>query len=450
MRVSPPFIEAPTPEQKAAAASLDKIAADLRSALGEKQKIWQQRSAGDKALAEVLKDPKKAKAHFEEKVEPKLVALVKAAEDEAREYKTDGLPKVMVMADDRPRQTHVLDRGEYLKPKEKVTFDVPAFLPPLPKDAPRNRLGLARWLVAPENPLTARVAVNRAWQTFFGAGLVKTSEDFGVQGDLPSQPELLDWLAVEFRESGWDVKRLHRLIVTSATYKQSARATPEALARDPENRLLARFPRVRLPAMVLRDVALAASGLLDRRIGGRPVYPYQPEGIWEPLAITKERDFTYPASSGADLYRRSLYTFWRRTIAPANMFDASPRQTCKVRPSVTNTPLHALTTLNDPTWTEAARGLATNAIKAAPDADGRFAFVYRRMLSREPTAKELPVLRKMLAEQAAVYKADPAAAKKLLAVGAGPADSTLDAPELAAWTNLCLAVFNLDEALTRE
>jgi hypothetical protein len=450
MRVSPPFVEAATPEQKATVTSLDKIAADLRSALSEKQKLWQQRAADDKTLAEVLKDPKKAKTHFEEKVEPKFAALVKAAEDEARDYKADAIPKVMVMADDRPRETHVLDRGEYLKPKEKVAFDVPAFLPPLPNDAVRNRLGLAKWLVSPENPLTARVAVNRTWQTFFGAGLVKTSEDFGVQGDLPSHPELLDWLAVEFRESGWDVKRLHRLIVTSATYRQSSRVTPDVQARDPENRLLARFPRVRLPAMVLRDVALAASGLLDRRIGGKPVYPYQPDGIWEPLAITKERDFTYPASSGNDLYRRSLYTFWRRTIAPANMFDGSPRQTCKVRSSVTDTPLHALTTLNDPTWAEAARALATRAVKASSGVDSRLAFVYHRVLSREPTAKELPVLRKMLAEQAAVYKGDPAAAKKLLAVGARPADPALDPAELAAWTNVCLAVFNLDEALTRE
>jgi hypothetical protein len=450
MRVSPPFIEAGTPEQKATAASLDKIATDLRSALSEKQKLWQQRTKEDKSLADVLKDPAKAKAHFEEKVEPKLAALVKAAENEARDYRADELPKVMVMADDRPRETNILDRGEYLKKKEKVEFAVPSFLPPLPTDAPRNRLGLARWLVSPENPLTARVAVNRAWQTFFGAGLVKTSEDFGVQGDVPVHQELLDWLAVEFRETGWDVKRLHRLIVTSATYKQSSRVSPEALARDPENRLYARFPRVRLPAMLLRDVALASSGLLDPRIGGNPVYPYQPEGIWETLAITKERDFTYPASSGRDLYRRSLYTFWRRTIGPANMFDASPRQTCKVRPSVTNTPLHALTTLNDPTWTEAARVLAGNAMKSSADADARFAFVFRRVLGRMPTANEAKVLRRMLDEQRAVYRADPAAAKKLLAVGAAPTDGAIDPTEHAAWANLCLAILNLDETLTRE
>ncbi len=450
MRVSPPFIEAATPEQKATAASLDKIAADLKSALAEKQKLWQQRARDDRNLAGILKDPAKAKTHFEEKVEPKFAALVKAAENEAKEYRADEMPKVMVMADDRPRETHVLDRGEYLKKKEKVGFAVPTFLPPLPKDAPPNRLGLAKWLVSPEQPLTARVAVNRAWQTFFGAGLVKTSEDFGVQGDVPIHQDLLDFLAVEFRVTGWDVKRLHRLIVTSATYKQSARVSADALARDPENHFCGRFPRVRLPAMLLRDVALAASGLLDRRVGGKPVYPYQPEGIWETLAITKERDFTYPASSGRDLHRRSLYTFWRRTIGPSNMFDASARQVCKVRPSVTNTPLHALTTLNDPTWTEAARVLAEKAMKAASETDARFAFAFRCVLSRTPTSVETNVLRRMLHEQAAIYRADKAAAKKLLVVGSVPADGGLDLVEHAAWTNLCLAILNLDEALTRE
>lgn len=450
MRVSPPFIEAPTSEQKAIVTSLDKIAADLKSALAEKQKLWQLRVKDDKSLADILKDPSKAKAHFLEKVEPKLAALVKAAENEAKAYRANEIPKIMVMADDKPRETHILDRGEYLKKKEKVTFAVPAFLPSLPKDAPKNRLGLAMWLVSNEHPLTARVAVNRAWQTFFGTGLVKTSEDFGVQGDVPVHQEMLDWLAVEFRETGWDVKKLHRLIVTSATYKQSSRVSADALTHDPENRLYARFPRVRLPAMLLRDVALAASGLLDPRLGGKPVYPYQPDGIWEPLAITKERDFTYPASSGRDLHRRSLYTFWRRTIGPANMFDASSRQVCKVKPSVTNTPLHALTTLNDPTWTEAARMLAEKAIKSSPEIDARLSFAFRRILSRLPTSAETKVLRQMLDEQTAIYQADKESAKKLIAIGSAVSDSKLDPTEHAAWTNLCLALFNLDEALTRE
>ena len=462
-RVSAPFLDAATPEQKKTAEALDKVAASLRDAVAEKRKLWEAQVAADKnfpdkelrglVLATDTQDPgrraKRLNEYFAEKVDPELARLQQREQAVADAYK-DELPKVMVMADDKPRESHVLDRGEYLKKKEKVTFDVPGFLTPLPKDAPRNRLGLANWLVSPENPLTARVAVNRAWQTLFGTGLVKTSEDFGVQGDVPAHPELLDWLAVEFRESGWNVKRLNRLITTSAAYKQSSRVSADALARDPENRLLARFPRVRLPAMMLRDVALSTSGLLDPRVGGKPVYPYQPDGIWETLAITKERDFTYPASAGKDLYRRSLYTFWRRTIGPANMFDASARQVCKVKPSVTNTPLHALTTLNDPTWVEAARVLAANAMTDSPDPDERFAFAYRRVLGRIPTPGERSVLRRMLADQTAVYRDDPAAAKKLLAVGAAPADAALDPAELAAWANVCLAVFNLDEALTRE
>ena len=235
----------------------------------------------------------------------------------------------------------------------------------MPEGAPANRLGLARWLVMPEHPLTARVQVNRMWQHSFGAGIVKTSEDFGVQSEYPVHGELLDWLAVEFRERGWGMKAMHRLIVTSATYRQSSRVTPEHRARDLENRLYSRASRFRMPSLILRDWALASSGLIDLRIGGRPVYPYQPDAIWEALAITKERDFTYPASSGKDLYRRSLYTFWRRTVGPANMFDASNRQTCRVRSATTSTPLHALTTLNDPTWVEAARALAERSMKAS-------------------------------------------------------------------------------------
>ena len=462
-RVATPNLDMRTAEQKANTATLEKITADLKSAMEGKRKVWEARVLADENYPDknirglLLNKDEKGKPvrdkaiskYFEEKIEPVLGKLVQDAEKQVRDDR-DESPRVMVMADDQPRQSHILDRGEYLKKKEAVSVATPAFLPPMPKDAPRNRLGIARWLVSPENPLTARVAVNRAWQTFFGMGLVKTSEDFGVQGDVPPQQDLLDWLAVEFRESGWDVKRLHRLIVTSATYKQSSRVSADAMARDPENRLYARFPRVRLPAMMLRDLALATSGLLDHRIGGKPVYPYQPEGIWETLAITKERDFSYPTSTGRDLYRRSLYTFWRRTIGPANMFDASARQVCKVKPSVTNTPLHALTTLNDPTWTEAARALAVQTIKAEKEPEARFVFLYRRILSRTPSDKEKKVLRRIIDEQTAIYQADEAAAKKLLAVGATPLDTTVDVVTHAAWTNLCLAILNLDEALTRE
>ena len=330
-----------------------------------------------KKLARVAEDERTAKqqesldkllrSFFAEEVAkvvlPKNAAVEKAAfieklKKQVAEYKGDQLPRVMIMSDAKPRETKILARGEYLQPAEKVSFATPAFLPPLPAAAPQNRLGFAEWLVAPEHPLTARVQVNRMWQHFFGNGLVNTAEDFGVQSEYPVHGPLLDWLAVEFRERGWSMKSMHRLIVTSATYRQSSRVTQELKARDPENRLFARASRFRMPATILRDWALASSGLLEKKIGGKPVYPYQPDGIWEALAITKERDFTYPASTGKDLYRRSLYTFWRRTVGPANMFDAANRQTCRVRNAITSTPLHALTTLNDPTWVEAARVLA--------------------------------------------------------------------------------------------
>ncbi|MEY3959134.1 MAG: hypothetical protein RJA37_1737, partial [Verrucomicrobiota bacterium] len=325
------------------------------------------------------------------------------------------------------------------------------FLPPMPKDAPKNRLGLAQWLFRPENPLTARVQVNRQWQLLFGHGIVRTSEDLGVQADRPTHPELLDWLSVEFRESGWSLKRLQRLIVTSRTYRQTAKVSPEALAKDPENRLLSRAPRFRLPSPLLRDVALRASGLLATKMGGAPVYPYLPENPWESLAqVTKERDFSYPTSKGEDLYRRSIYTFWRRTVAPVNMFDTSARQTCRVRTAVTSSPLHALTTLNDPTWVEASRKLAELAMKAAPDDAGRLAYAFRRVLGRAPEGREPELLAKLLGGQRKAYADDAKAAEALLAVGASPRDAALPATELAALTGACLAIFNLDAALTRE
>jgi mono/diheme cytochrome c family protein len=360
------------------------------------------------------------------------------------------LPRVMVMSDAKPRETKILERGNYEQPRDAVTPGTPGFLPPLPADAPTNRLGLARWLVSPEHPLTARVQVNRAWQTFFGQGLIKTSENLGTQSDPPSHPELLDWLAVEFRESGWDVKRLHRLIVTSATYRQSSRVTQELAARDPENRLLARGPRFRLPSLLLRDVALASSGLLNTRVGGKPVYPYQPKDIWDGLSITKERDFTYPQSKGADLYRRSLYTFWRRTVAPGNMFDASVRQTCKVRPSLTSTPLHALTMLNDPTWVEAGRALAELVMKANPRDDARLTEAFRRVCARPPTANDLKILHRGLDRARAEFRADPKSAEAFLKSGESPRDPALDPVEHAAYATVCLAIYNLDEAMTKE
>jgi hypothetical protein len=357
----------------------------------------------------------------------------------------------MVMSDERPRETRVLDRGDYLAPQgDPVVFAPPAVLPPLPDDQPRNRLGFARWLFLPEHPLTSRVFVNRAWAHFFGTGLVKTLEDMGVQSEYPRHRDLLDWLAVEFRESGWSRKSLHRLIVTSAAYRQSSRMTAAHLAADPENRLVARASRFRMPAPVLRDVALAAAGLLDTRIGGPPVYPYQPDAIWEALAITKERDFTYPTSTGGDLHRRSLYTFWRRTVSPANMFDAANRQTCSVRTSLTSTPLHALTTLNDPTWVEAARVLAERSMAAAADLDGRIGWAFRRVVGRPPTGYDMSALRRAHARQLECFAADPAGARALLAVGATPRAESLDPVAHAALASTCLLILNLDEALTRE
>ncbi len=393
---------------------------------------------------------------FDADLWPKLIGndtAAKRSEELRKELdriQKEEVPRVMVMRDDKPRETFLLDRGEYLKPKDKVAFATPAFLPAQPADAPRNRLGFAQWLFQPEHPLTARVQVNRIWQTVFGTGLVKTAEDLGVQSEMPEHLDLLNWLAAEFAVHSWSQKHMVRLLVTSATYRQSSRVTPELLQKDPENRLLSRGARFRTSSFILRDVALAASGLLDERIGGRPVYPYQPDGIWETLAITKERDFTYPASSGPDLWRRSIYTFWRRTIGPANMFDASSRQTCKVRTAITSTPLHALTTLNDPTWAEAARVLAEHSMAASQDTDARLTFAFRRVLGRQPKAGDIAALRRMFERQRAIYRLDEKSAKAAVSIGRAPRDANLDLAEHAALSAVCLGILNLDEALTRE
>jgi hypothetical protein len=354
------------------------------------------------------------------------------------------------MSDAQPRQTHILERGEYLKPGDPIAFDTPAFLPKLPENAPRNRLGFAQWLIAPEHPLTARVAVNRIWQHFFGIGLIKTTEDFGVQSQYPVHGPLLDYLSAEYRDEGWDTKRLQRSLVLSATYRQSSRTTHQERSKDPENQWVSRAGRFRMPAMVLRDWALASSDLMVSRVGGVPVYPYQPEGIWDSLAITKERDFTYPKSTGANLYRKSLYTFWRRTVGPANMFDASNRQACRVRASQTSTPLHALTTLNDPTWVEAAKNLAILAVQETADPTDRLQFMARRLLARNLSQQELPILRKALDKQQTLFGLDRDSAIALLNNGESKPSSALDPIELASLCNVCLTLMNLDEALCRE
>lgn len=360
-------------------------------------------------------------------------------------------PRVMVMSDAQPRKTHIYDRGAYLSPKEEVNCGTPEHIGvPVVGNSKTNRLALARWLVNPENPLTARVAVNRFWQQFFGVGLVKTSENFGLLGEKPSHPELLDYLSSEFVDSGWDVKGLVRKILLSRTYKQSSKLSPQLRARDPENRLLARGARFRMPSLVLRDVALASAGLLNDKIGGKPVYPYQPPGIWDSLSITRERDFSYPQSKGEDLYRRSLYTFWRRTVGPGNMFDASSRQACKVRASLTSTPLHALTTLNDVTWVEASRVLAERILHSSENTAAQLTDAFRRILGRRPKSQELAVLRLSFRRAQVAYEMEPEQAKVLLAMGESKRDTRLDMAEHAAMTQTCLSLFNLDEALTRE
>ena len=394
---------------------------------------------------------------FDQQVLASLKAQVPAfaeldrLQNELNQYRSDQIPRVMIMSDARPRTTHILDRGQYLVTLEPVEFRTPAFLPPLPEDFPRDRLGFARWLFLPEHPLTARVQVNRLWQHFFGTGLVITPEDFGVQSEYPVHKELLDWLAVEFRESGWRLKHLIRLLVTSETYRQSSLVSADTLERDPRNVYLTRMSRFRMPSLVLRDWALATAGLLERTIGGAPVYPYQPDAVWESLAITKERDFTYPASSGSDLYRQSLYTFWRRTVGPANMFDTADRQACRVGVSRTSTPLHALTMLNDATWVEAARHLARRArVEHPQDPEQQLRWAFRQVVCREATEPEVQILLRAWEKQNQHYEADPAAAQQWLAVGASAVEATDDPVAWAALGNVCLAIFNLDEAMTRQ
>lgn len=375
-------------------------------------------------------------------------AAMKKAIDEARvaeDFAQEKIPLVMIMRDDKPRETHILLRGSYETPGEKVSSNVPAFLPSLPAGAKADRLALARWLVSPEQPLMSRVVVNRLWQMFFGRGLVKSPDDFGLQGALPSHPELLDWLAVEFRESGWDVKHLVQLIVTSRAYRQSAKVTPALLAKDPDNALLARGPRFRLDSRLLRDQALALSGLLVEKRGGFPVMPYQPAGIWEDISFGKNRYFQ---GKGEDLHRRSLYTFWRRSVAPANFFDVTARQVCAVKPLRTNTPLQALTTLNDTTYVEAARVWAEQ-LSALPDDEAKLRHLLHAATARVPEPRELATMQASLDKARAHFKQHTADAAKLIAAGEAPRNTKRDATEHAAWTSVCLLVLNLDETLAK-
>jgi len=406
----------------------------------------------DKSQKEALRD------YFLTFAAPADLRKTYAELKELRKEKEDldwTVPNAMVMQEmDTPRETAILGRGDYRNRGEVVTPGVPAVLPAFGKDLPVNRLGLAKWLVDSANPLTARVAVNRYWQLHFGTGIVKTAEDFGSQGEPASHPLLLDWLATEFVRTNWDIKAMQRLMVTSAAYRQSSRVTPELQERDPENRLLARGPRFRLPAEMVRDNALAVSGLLVEKVGGPGVMPYQPKGLWEEIAYGDVYSAqTYRQGHGDDLYRRSMYTFWKRTSPPPALitFDAPDREKCTARRAVTNTPLQALVLLNDPTYIEAARVLAEKMIReGGGDATRRIRYAFRLATARDPNAKELQVLRELERSESAEYRRNKDAARKLVAAGESKADATLDPAELAAWTTVASTILNLDETITRE
>lgn len=429
---SPPFLSLPTPE----------VAAQISSLKLEIETARQDQAAAEKDQAEGAKE--KAKAAKE-----RLAKLTKSLADIE-----SSVPVTMVMDEGKPRDTFILRRGVFDQPGEKVTARTPSSLPAMRGDLPRNRLGLAHWLVDPANPLPARVTVNRYWQMLFGTGLVRTAEDFGSQGEPPSHPELIDWLASEFISNGWDTKAMLRLLVTSATYRQSSKLTPAAHERDPENRLLARGPRFRLQGEFVRDQALAASGLLVRRIGGPSVKPYHPPGLYEQVVNQKDNPkATYTQDKGEALHRRSLYTYWKRSVPnPAMLvFDAPFRETCTLRRPRTNTPLQALNLLNDPTYVEAARFLAQRMLREGGDvAESRLAFGFRLMTARSPRAAEMAILKASLERALREFQSDPAGAAMLLKVGEAATDATLNVAELAAYTTLASTLLNLGETVMKE
>jgi hypothetical protein len=363
------------------------------------------------------------------------------------------LPQVMVMRDlpaARARPTFVLARGSYDAPADRVDADTPAMLPAFDRNLPKNRLGLARWLVAPTNPLAARVLVNRYWTILFGTGLVATPEDFGNQGTLPTHPALLDYLAVSFRDGGWNLKGLVRQMVLSQTYRQSSAATAQALEIDPANAKLARGPAYRLASEQIRDSVLAASGLLVRTIGGESVYPYQPPGLWEELATRNAT--TYTQGKGDDLYRRSLYTVWKRSTPPpsAISFDASERLLCTVKRQRTSTPLQALVLLNDVQYVEASRVLAERLLLEGGDTtDARITAAYRLLTSRAPRPTELTKVRTLFEQERAGFASNVAAAKALARAGEKPPARTLDPVDVAAWTVVASTIMNTDEAVNK-
>jgi len=380
-------------------------------------------------------------------------AKLAALEQEREALKARGTIAHVTHEKDQPATAFVLFRGEYDKRRDEVTADTPGVLPPMPEDLPHNRLGFAKWLLLPENPLTARVTVNRFWQELFGQGIVRTAGDFGLTGEYPSNPELLDWLAVEFREGGWDVKRIFKTMVMSATYRQSAATTPEKVEADPENILLARGPRFRMDAEMVRDHALAASGLLVEKLGGPSVRPYQPDGVWDSVGMPESNTRIYKRDDGEALYRRSLYSFWKRGAPPAalEVLNAPNREHCIVRRERTNTPLQALATLNGEQFVEAARALAQRALAVEPaeSDDARLDFIAQRLLARSFRAEELEVVHESLDKLVAHYRANPDDAQQLLDVGELPPAPNQDPALVAGWTMLANQLMNLDEVLNK-
>ena len=474
---TPPVLRIPPADEPQRLAEADKSLTEKRQSLDTARKAaearrpaWEKqiltdagaaRTAGqpgpDAALVEILRlapgqlndGQRKSLTTAWEAAEPAVAALAKEVselENRRRDIGNEG-PKVMVMADQEIlRKTFILSHGLYNKPVGEVPAALPGFLATLPPEAPRNRLGLAQWIVSPGNPLTARVTVNRFWQMLFGTGLVKSSEDFGVQSEFPVHPALLDWLAAEFRDSGWNVKQLLRLILTSNTWKQSSRVTPALLERDPFNKLLARGPRFRLPSAMIRDQALASSGLLRPMDGGWNVNPYQPDGIWEEATFGNKK---YERSKGDDLHRRSLYTFWRRIVGPTMFFDTGSRLVCSVKPLRTNTPLHALATTNDVTFVEAARALAL-ATADKKDAAARVNAMFERVLGHSARAEQVAVLLSGMERHRQRFAASPDRAVKFLGEGESAPPEPGRTPELAAWTMTALTILNMDETLNLE
>jgi hypothetical protein len=403
---------------------------------------------------------KKIRDHYRHHVsthEPLVHAREELVSLQKRRTELDKLlPTTLVWKETaEPKPAHILTRGAYDKKGEQVYRNTPAALPPLqplPEGSTPTRLHLARWLVSPEHPLTARVTVNRFWQQYFGIGIVETTEDFGSQGAPPSHPQLLDWLAVDFRESGWDVKRLQKMIVMSATYRQSSRVAPGMVERDAANRLLARGPRFRVDAEVIRDTALAISGLLVPKIGGPSVKPYQPPGIWNAVGYTDSNTAKFTRDSGDALYRRSMYTFWKRTAPPPTMstLDAPSRENCTVRRSRTNTPLAALALMNDEQFVEASRAFAQLAMTAGGETEEeRATYAFRLALTRQPSDAELAVLLDVYRSNLARFQADKETATKLINIGESKPDENLDPSELAAWTMIGNLILNLDETVTK-